>query len=501
MLQDLTSDPKYLFNPSGWMFDEAGANWDAVEKIFGNDARKNRCVSCKFHFYQCARRQTSNWSEKAKTTFNDIVRSICEAPTPYQYQQARHKLMTFSNEKKGKRGHIVQWFKWWHTRRTHVFNAFKCSFPLTPNVNLAEVGHSKWAKKDAYRLSLARAAEEDVAEAILLSKKLQAFGGGTYKGGKHRSQTNRLQLTHSQEVLRAKAFGEEFANSVVETSIYENAASSREIRIDPNCSHRATKKGRKIPTAALDSSSDSDDEFNAGKGKSKSREGRFRSKPSRAFSRSLEMACKGHFSLLDSEECGEKERSFTLRSDSNTYQVIISKTPTCDCPYSSNTNICKHVIHVLLTYFNVSDKDYILYQRTFSSDEVTKLFANLHLENRTNNVSLKKQSTSQNRQEWLLTKLKSQPGPKPSCANYNCKKVFQPGDLCISVEGMYTPPNKDSRGNSFDVKRIFRFCVQKTCLSAKPKYSNLQVPPEKITFDRHQTFSGDEVEKYVLLFP
>jgi hypothetical protein len=41
------------------------------------------------------------------------------------------------------------------------------------------------AKKGSYRLTLATAAEEDVAEAILLSKKLEAYGYGGYRGGKH----------------------------------------------------------------------------------------------------------------------------------------------------------------------------------------------------------------------------------------------------------------------------------------------------------------------------
>lgn len=62
------------------MVDEAGANWDVIEKIFGKDARANRSVSCKFHFFQCANRQTSsNWSEKSKAVFKDLIRNISEA--------------------------------------------------------------------------------------------------------------------------------------------------------------------------------------------------------------------------------------------------------------------------------------------------------------------------------------------------------------------------------------------------------------------------------------
>lgn len=450
------------------MFDEAGANWDAVEKIFGKNARANRSVSCKFHFFQCARRQASgNWSEKAKSVFNDLVRDISKALTPYLYDQARRKLQAFVEEEKSKRGHIIGWFKWWHQRRTHIFDAFKCDAPLTPTVNLAEVGHSKWAKKGAYRLSLAVAAEEDVAEAILLSKKLTAFGCGSYKGGAKRSQTDRLRWSHSQQVARAKAFGDEVANSNVESELYNEAASSRNSSVDPNCSHRATKKGQKRRLDDLQSS-DSDDDSE--QEKRQSRDGRFRSRPSKAFQRSLEKAKTGQFSLVDSTEPGKNERSFTLKSGSNVYEVIISKSPTCDCPFSNNVNVCKHVIHVLLKYFKIKENDYLIYQKTFTSKEVEKLYQHLDVQPQSIlNATTGTRPCDHSPSTWVVTKLKNQPGPKPSCASYSCRKKFLPGDLCIAVEGLYTPPHKDQNGKSFKVKRTFRFCVKKECVPSNQK--------------------------------
>ena len=130
------------------MFDEVGGNWDAIEKVFGHEAI-GQCVSCKFHFFQfCNRQVQTTWSDKSKHTFKTLIRNIFEAPTPYQYDQARKKLIEFSEQKPGKRGHVLSWFQWWHKRRTHVFNTFKCGAPLTPNVNLAEVGHSRGQKRD-----------------------------------------------------------------------------------------------------------------------------------------------------------------------------------------------------------------------------------------------------------------------------------------------------------------------------------------------------------------
>lgn len=81
------------------MFDEAGGNWDAIEKVFGKEALE-QCVSCEFHFFQCCNRQVhTDWSDKAKHRFKTLARSIFEAPTPYQYDQARKELIAFSEEK------------------------------------------------------------------------------------------------------------------------------------------------------------------------------------------------------------------------------------------------------------------------------------------------------------------------------------------------------------------------------------------------------------------
>ena len=39
------------FNPTGWMADENGANWNGIEKVFGKDSLYGD-VSCKLHFLQ-----------------------------------------------------------------------------------------------------------------------------------------------------------------------------------------------------------------------------------------------------------------------------------------------------------------------------------------------------------------------------------------------------------------------------------------------------------------
>ncbi|KAL9963788.1 hypothetical protein ACROYT_G027330 [Oculina patagonica] len=413
VLRDFTGDENYLFNPAGWMFDEAGGNWDAIENVFGKEALE-QCVSCEFHFFQCCNRQVhTDWSDKAKHRFKTLARSIFEAPTPYQYDQARKELIAFSQEKPGKRGQVVSWFKWWHKRRTHIFKAFKCGAPLAPNVNLAEVGHSQWAKKGSYRLTLAMAAEEDVAEAIMLSKKLESYGYGNYKGGQHRSQSDRLKANYFQQMARAKAFAEEISAGVVDNTLYVAAESSRASTVDANCSHRATRKRKRQVSVFSDgthlesSSSEDDSQQTADKdgAKEDKRDGRFRTTASKAFQRSLELAKKEKLVVVDSNELGRNEREFTIRSGLNTYNVTISEHPTCDCPYANSANICKHVLFVLLNFFQVKEGDYRLHQKALTKSEVDALFKGLDLKSPTgtkptNAAIFNKHKEAKKKQVW-----------------------------------------------------------------------------------------------------
>ena len=510
VLRDFTGDDEYIFNPAGWMFDEAGGNWDAIEKVFGSKSLE-QCVSCEFHFFQCCNRQIhTNWSDKSKHTFKTLARNIFEAPTPYRYDQARKELVAFSDEKPAKRGHIISWFKWWHKRRTHIFKAFKCGAPLTPNVNLAEVGHSQWAKKGSYRLTLAMAAEEDVAEAIMLSKKLQSYGYGTYKGGKHRSQSDRLKANYFQQMTRAKAFGEEISAGVVDNSLYVQAESSRASSVDANCSHRATRKRKRQVSVFSDgsnlASSSSEDDSHHSSPKAGTREdrrdGRFRKSASKAFQRSLELAKKETFLLVDSNELGRNERQFVIRSGLNTYEVKISEHPTCNCPYANSANICKHVLFVLLNFFKVQDEDHRLYQKALTKNELDDLFSKLDLKSPvvtkpTNVAIFNAHHAAKRKQVWQVQRFKSQPGPKPRCAKPGCETHFSDGDICITVEGLYVTPNATADGNRFAVLRNFRFCPQKDCISTQPRQSNLTVPPMAVALDENINISPDEYQKLI----
>lgn len=64
-----------------------------------------------------------------------------------------------------------------------------------------------------------------------------------------------------------------------------------------------------------------------------------------------------------------------------------------------------------------------------------------------------------------------EPDPKTRCAKPGFQRQFSEGEICISVDALYTPPNKTADGKSFVMERTFRRCSRKECINTQPKQS------------------------------
>lgn len=59
------------------------------------------------------------------------------------------------------------------------------------------------------------------------------------------------------------------------------------------------------------------------------------------------------------------------------YSIIIKRIPLCTCPDRIYRGVaCKHIIHVLLFFFNLDVDNYLLYQRSYTFRELAQLFQN-----------------------------------------------------------------------------------------------------------------------------
>ena len=135
------------------------------------------------------------------------------------------------------------WVKWWEARKSHIFGAFKGT-SKTPHMNLAETGHSTWAKSDACNLTLVDAARHDVGENIGLEKLLQGFLDGSIRPtGKGPSITKRANTEYSAQMKPAKEYGNEILQAKFNEDPY--TVDEADCPIDPLGSHTPTKRGRR----------------------------------------------------------------------------------------------------------------------------------------------------------------------------------------------------------------------------------------------------------------
>ena len=357
VLQKVSGDTEKKFNPFGWMADEAGANWSAIAKVFGQDAL-DHTVGCQFHFKQSVNRHANKLtSDKSKAKFKQLADCLMQAATSSLYGKCLDRMKDFISEKPHKRSFLNSWLKWWNQRQSHVFKAFRPT-DNAPTTNLAESIHSVWKNTQATNLTLVDAAYHDMAEAIHIERQIENYKSGLYRGGTGPSSYSRQEHNYHSQMRRADQYalkmfteGEDSSNS---GSVY---------LLDPQCSHRPTKPSKRqlsshprkeeqskevrISSHLQDSeieqlSSSSSEEVSPSPSLQKGKgSARYRGQRSKAFEVSLEKAKKMNktLKLTHIMELGE-ERVYSItrptyahENEAPIYNVKIGKDPSCSCPY------------------------------------------------------------------------------------------------------------------------------------------------------------------------
>jgi hypothetical protein len=397
VLQKVAGDSTTKFNPLGWMADEAGANWSAIAKTFGQDAL-DRTVGCQFHFKQSVNRHANKLtSDKSKAKLKQLADCLMQATTASLYNACLDKMRDFISEKPHKRSFLDSWLNWWNLRRTHVFKAFRPS-DNAPTTNLAESVHSVWKNTRATNITLVDAAYHDIAEAIHIERQIENYKSGLYRGGTGPSAYSRQEHNYYSQMRRA----EQYASEVLKTATSEGNSGGNVYLLDPHCSHRPTRpskrqfnsnaKKEKQPKKARISSHLQNSEIEQLSSSSSEelslppkdkRNARYRGQRSKAFEVSLAKAkqVRRTLQLTQVMDLGE-ERVYSItravyahENEAPTYYVKIGKDPSCSCPYSQKTtNICKHRLWVLLFLFEVEEDSYLLHQKAFTPTEVKEMF-------------------------------------------------------------------------------------------------------------------------------
>ena len=171
VMQEVSGDPNCLFNPFGWMTDEAHPNFDAIEEVYGKEAVA-RVVTCQWHFLKCARKAAHDRVPKEERKgFTKMCRRLITSPTIHDY----HENMKAFNKLRKRCPQLDYWLKWWDARKYHIIDVFRGQ---VSGLNLAESGQSGLREED---IRLIDAAYHDTSSMMLQEQqylKLDRVGKG-----------------------------------------------------------------------------------------------------------------------------------------------------------------------------------------------------------------------------------------------------------------------------------------------------------------------------------
>ena len=136
ILREVKQDQNYLFNPKGFLTDEAGANINGISGAFGMEYM-NKINTCQFHFKQCVQTFFSKIPgdfEETKNEVQSLSYALTTVSTLNEYGQIKSRLLALE----GVIPPITYWINWWDARRYHLFPVFR-GFNIS-SVNMAEMG-------------------------------------------------------------------------------------------------------------------------------------------------------------------------------------------------------------------------------------------------------------------------------------------------------------------------------------------------------------------------
>ena len=225
LLAYVKGDPKYKFNPCGFLTDEAGANFAGIREVYGDEHHRN-ANSCQFHYKQCLQRLLKKIPAHLADYRNEIeVLSLqfLTVSTMADYNSVRVRLQDLATINED----VQSWLGWWVARRFHIFPVFR-GYCIS-SLNLAEIGHSTMKRKRL--LMLVDAAWDDVCTMVLQNEALAKFIEGKQKSyGKGPSVAQTATREKRAQHVRAKDYVENFRRGTFEMSSGEEFVSSQRAR-------------------------------------------------------------------------------------------------------------------------------------------------------------------------------------------------------------------------------------------------------------------------------
>ena len=221
-LADYLKEPEYIWDPFLIMMDHKGANFEALERVYGENFRRYRTVTCQWHFLHCAEKYLSKCSESERKSFRQWCMELCLAHTRKEYKRLARLIKGIA-----KKYNFLPWWKWWAPRCPHVVPAIR-GFNL-PRMNQAEIGQSKM--KPEKRLWLTEAVKVDMIDLTFQSDRYNKF---VRNEEKICGRGPTLKKRNERERAEERRFVEQFCDVIENGDILEERDNPDEMSFMPS---------------------------------------------------------------------------------------------------------------------------------------------------------------------------------------------------------------------------------------------------------------------------
>ena len=112
ILQNISGNVEYKFNPHYLLCNEGGTNHKAIKTVYGEDFCKTRVAGCQWHFRSDATKKSRILPEDMREIFNKTCEKLCKSTTTLSH----YSLLKGQLEELAKK-HLTlhPWIQWWHT--------------------------------------------------------------------------------------------------------------------------------------------------------------------------------------------------------------------------------------------------------------------------------------------------------------------------------------------------------------------------------------------------
>ena len=222
ILEEVTGQEGYKFNPRYFIVDHAGANFNALEDVYGEEFVSTRVMGCGWHFEKDAKKRARLLPAKDQHQFLSICHQLLRTHTSVDYVTLMDHLGAFVLQ----HPMLHCWAKWWVARQCYTFGPFRD--PDAALSNLSEAGNASFNVRGTPK-ALIDVCRRDVATQLYMDENLKNLGAQetSVKEGRGPSHQQIVEKDRVAQNKRAREYGKELSNATLQVLERDVLTSSR----------------------------------------------------------------------------------------------------------------------------------------------------------------------------------------------------------------------------------------------------------------------------------